>query len=90
MTNPFPTIGRIRAGILFNASSGAKDNNKATINENPTTSPPSKPSTAFSRIIICIPADNCEAIRLLEKIRKNGEKYPVEKAKGTAKKYTEL
>lgn len=63
MTNPFPTIGRIRAGILFNASSGAKDNNKATINENPTTSPPSKPSTAFSRIIICIPADNCEAIR---------------------------
>lgn len=63
MTNPFPTIGRIRAGILFNASSGAKDNNKATINENPTTSPPSKPSTAFSRIIICIPADNCEALR---------------------------
>ena len=49
--------------ILFNASSGAKDNNKATINENPTTIPPSKPSTAFSRIIICIPADNCEAIR---------------------------
>ncbi|MCK0157260.1 nucleotide pyrophosphohydrolase [Cellulophaga sp. F20128] len=27
---------------------------------------------------------------LLEKIKKNGEKYPVEKAKGTAKKYTEL
>ena len=27
---------------------------------------------------------------VLEKIRKNGEKYPVEKAKGTAKKYTEL
>ena len=27
---------------------------------------------------------------ILEKIKKNGEKYPVEKAKGTAKKYTEL
>ena len=27
---------------------------------------------------------------LLEKIRKNAEKYPVEKAKGTAKKYNEL
>ena len=27
---------------------------------------------------------------VLEKIRKNGEKYPVEKAKWTAKKYTEL
>ena len=27
---------------------------------------------------------------LLEKIKKNGEKYPVEKAKGTSKKYTEL
>lgn len=27
---------------------------------------------------------------LLEKIRKNGEKYPVEKSKGTAKKYNEL
>jgi NTP pyrophosphatase (non-canonical NTP hydrolase) len=27
---------------------------------------------------------------LLDKISKNGEKYPVEKAKGTAKKYTEL
>ena len=27
---------------------------------------------------------------VLEKIRKNGEKYPVDKAKGTAKKYTEL
>jgi NTP pyrophosphatase (non-canonical NTP hydrolase) len=27
---------------------------------------------------------------LLEKIRKNGEKYPVDKAKGTAKKYNEL
>jgi NTP pyrophosphatase (non-canonical NTP hydrolase) len=27
---------------------------------------------------------------LLEKIRKNGEKYPIEKAKGTAKKYDEL
>ena len=27
---------------------------------------------------------------VLEKIKKNGEKYPVEKAKGTAKKYTEL
>lgn len=27
---------------------------------------------------------------VLEKIRKNGEKYPVEKAKGTAKKYNEL
>jgi hypothetical protein len=27
---------------------------------------------------------------LLEKIKKNGEKYPVEKAKGTAKKYNEL
>ncbi len=25
-----------------------------------------------------------------EKIRKNGEKYPVEKARGNAKKYTEL
>lgn len=25
-----------------------------------------------------------------DKIRKNGEKYPVEKAKGTAKKYNEL
>jgi NTP pyrophosphatase (non-canonical NTP hydrolase) len=27
---------------------------------------------------------------MLEKIRKNGEKYPVEKAKGSAKKYNEL
>lgn len=27
---------------------------------------------------------------LMAKIKKNGEKYPVEKAKGTAKKYTEL
>jgi len=27
---------------------------------------------------------------LLDKIKKNGEKYPVEKAKGTAKKYNEL
>jgi len=27
---------------------------------------------------------------VLEKINKNGEKYPVEKAKGTAKKYDEL
>ena len=27
---------------------------------------------------------------VLEKIRKNDEKYPVEKAKGTAKKYNEL
>lgn len=27
---------------------------------------------------------------VMEKIRKNGEKYPVEKAKGTAKKYNEL
>lgn len=27
---------------------------------------------------------------VLEKIRKNGEKYPVEKARGTAKKYSEL
>lgn len=27
---------------------------------------------------------------VLEKIKKNGEKYPVNKAKGTAKKYTEL
>jgi NTP pyrophosphatase (non-canonical NTP hydrolase) len=27
---------------------------------------------------------------VLEKIKKNGEKYPVEKAKGTAKKYDEL
>ena len=27
---------------------------------------------------------------ILEKIRKNSEKYPVEKAKGTAKKYDEL
>jgi NTP pyrophosphatase (non-canonical NTP hydrolase) len=27
---------------------------------------------------------------VLEKIRKNGEKYPVEKSKGTAKKYNEL
>ena len=27
---------------------------------------------------------------ILEKIRKNGEKYPVDKAKGTAKKYNEL
>lgn len=27
---------------------------------------------------------------VLEKIRKNGEKYPVDKAKGTAKKYDEL
>lgn len=27
---------------------------------------------------------------VLEKIKKNGEKYPVEKAKGTAKKYTDL
>ncbi len=27
---------------------------------------------------------------ILEKIEQNGEKYPVEKAKGTAKKYTEL
>ena len=26
----------------------------------------------------------------LDKIRRNGEKYPVEKAKGTAKKYTDL
>lgn len=27
---------------------------------------------------------------ILEKLRVNGEKYPVDKAKGTAKKYTEL
>jgi NTP pyrophosphatase (non-canonical NTP hydrolase) len=27
---------------------------------------------------------------VLEKIAKNGEKYPIEKAKGTAKKYDEL
>lgn len=27
---------------------------------------------------------------VLEKIRRNGEKYPVDKAKGTAKKYNEL
>jgi NTP pyrophosphatase (non-canonical NTP hydrolase) len=27
---------------------------------------------------------------VLDKIKKNAEKYPVEKAKGTAKKYTEL
>lgn len=27
---------------------------------------------------------------ILEKIKKNGEKYPVEKSKGTAKKYNEL
>jgi len=27
---------------------------------------------------------------VLEKIKKNGEKYPVEKSKGTATKYTEL
>ena len=27
---------------------------------------------------------------ILDKIKLNGEKYPVEKAKGTAKKYTEL
>jgi len=27
---------------------------------------------------------------VLEKIKQNGEKYPVEKSKGTAKKYTEL
>ena len=27
---------------------------------------------------------------VLEKIRRNGEKYPVEKSKGTAKKYNEL
>ena len=27
---------------------------------------------------------------MLEKIRKNAAKYPVEKAKGTAKKYSEL
>lgn len=27
---------------------------------------------------------------ILDKIKKNGEKYPVEKAKGTARKYNEL
>ena len=27
---------------------------------------------------------------MLDKIRKNGEKYPVEKARGTARKYNEL
>lgn len=27
---------------------------------------------------------------MLDKIKRNGEKYPVEKAKGTAKKYNEL
>jgi NTP pyrophosphatase (non-canonical NTP hydrolase) len=27
---------------------------------------------------------------VLEKIKKNGEKYPIDKAKGTAKKYDEL
>ncbi len=27
---------------------------------------------------------------VLEKIKKNGEKYPVDKAKGTARKYNEL
>ena len=27
---------------------------------------------------------------LFDKIKKNGEKYPISKAKGTAKKYTEL
>ncbi len=27
---------------------------------------------------------------VLDKIKKNGQKYPIEKAKGTAKKYTDL
>jgi NTP pyrophosphatase (non-canonical NTP hydrolase) len=27
---------------------------------------------------------------ILEKIKKNGEKYPINKSKGTAKKYNEL
>ncbi len=27
---------------------------------------------------------------ILDKIKKNGEKYPIDKAKGTAKKYNEL
>jgi hypothetical protein len=27
---------------------------------------------------------------VLEKIKSNGEKYPIEKAKGTAKKYDQL
>jgi NTP pyrophosphatase (non-canonical NTP hydrolase) len=27
---------------------------------------------------------------ILDKVKKNGEKYPVDKAKGTAKKYNEL
>ncbi len=27
---------------------------------------------------------------VIDKLKKNGEKYPVDKAKGTAKKYTEL
>jgi NTP pyrophosphatase (non-canonical NTP hydrolase) len=27
---------------------------------------------------------------VLDKIRRNGEKYPVEKAKGSAKKYSDL
>ncbi len=38
-------------------------------------------------------ADKCKFdVRriVLDKIKKNGEKYPVEKAKGTAKKYDEL
>ena len=39
ITKPFPTIGLNKEGIKFNTSSGANDNNKATINGNQTTTP---------------------------------------------------
>jgi len=44
---------------------------------------------AFSFLLADKYGFNVKAI-LLEKIKKNGEKYPVEKARGTAKKYNEL
>lgn len=44
---------------------------------------------AFSLLLAGKHGFNVKEI-VLEKIRKNGEKYPVEKSKGTAKKYNEL
>ena len=63
ITKPFPTIGLNKEGIKFNTSSGANDNNRATINGNPTTTPLSKSVIAFSLTNICSPAANCVAIK---------------------------
>lgn len=63
ITKPFPTIGLNKEGIRFNTPSGANDNNKATINGSPTTTPLSKSVIAFSLTNICNPAANCVAIK---------------------------